>query len=155
MNIRTTLDIFNLLKGRWDLSRTISTAKNKQLINAHAEFLETDNHTLHYKETGTIDVNNTQQHFYREYQYNYFPADEIIKSYFYEDSRQGNYFHTLKFHSQSDDLVIAQDEHLCLQDNYKIRYTFCSGNIDHFEIEYDVEGPAKKYQSTTSFNRKK
>lgn len=154
MDLHFTQHIFQIFKGKWDISRTLLTAGETQLIAAQAEFNEIDANNLYYREAGIVKIHSSEQKFYRDYLYNFLSETNAIKVYFIADQKRGAYFHTLQLHSHSEAVTTCKAEHVCLNDRYEICYTFFKHTNNKFEIAYEVTGPRKKYKLINYFSRR-
>ncbi|KAI9788950.1 MAG: hypothetical protein M1833_002793 [Piccolia ochrophora] len=101
----------------------------------------------------------------RRYVYRYRQDTDGISVWFVKSgdgSTVDFHFHDLKFDRHSVEgsanyakAWVAQSDHLCVEDRYKVKYTvkFRGVAIDGVEVSYDVNGPRKEYTINTDYRR--
>lgn len=145
-------EVFNLLKGNWNFTRTIPGAGvAKGRANFIASNMDNDS-SLIYREEGKFEYGGSTVPVYREYMYQLAGVD--LSVYFFNNGKQGDLFHTLKFDEdkESSEIWQATAFHPCGQDTYDTKYIFYT-NDKEFEIQHVVKGPNKDYVSKTTFER--
>lgn len=133
--------LYDTLCGNWSVNRAIDdrTALQQGTFAGTAQFSGED-HTLHYREEGSLSFAGTQMRAERRYRWH---CDGNQADVFYED---GTLFHQFAVTDGT-----ASAEHLCGQDLYRGDYTFRSA--DTWEVTWRVSGPRKDYTSVTTYRR--
>jgi len=148
-----SLKAFNLMKGSWNMYRTITSPKFQPMTGAgkavFEQFQENKNALL-YKEELILQLSSESINAKREYIFRLIEDD--VSVYFNENPER--FFYTLKFAPKTPSERVfdqAGGEHLCGNDNYKASYNFFDN--DNFELIYKVVGPQKDYIMTTKYSR--
>ncbi|OGT16202.1 MAG: hypothetical protein A3G71_06475 [Gammaproteobacteria bacterium RIFCSPLOWO2_12_FULL_38_14] len=137
-------DIFNILKGTWNLQRTI-TGKQQATASGQGEFLEKSPHHLEYHENMTVQFPEVEHVFSAKKSYLFELHGDAISVFFNED--EPRFFHRF----QLENRMTASTLHSCLPDIYKTNYLFQAPN--RFTIIHNVTGHQKQYTSETLYTR--
>jgi len=143
---------FNLMRGNWNLYRTITSPKFHPMTAAGKSIFQkySDQNSLLYKEELVLNLPSESIHASKEYIFRLIDNDVSV---FFNETPE-RFFYTLKFASKiKSDQVFDQagGEHLCGNDNYSASYNFFDN--DNFELIYKVVGPKKDYTMTTKYKR--
>lgn len=145
-----TAEFFARLPGEWVVQRKIISGADHRELELVATFVVLDTLSLHYRETGVLQTNQSEFVFYREYEYCFDPVKDSISVYFSANRQRGGLFNTLIFAASG--LAIAR--HVCGEDEYEAKYSFWVDQVDCFEVEYWVKGPHKGYWVGNWFGRR-
>lgn len=142
-------EIFRNLSGEWLLERDIPGMAR---MAGTACFAPEGNDILNYREAGRLTLGDGSR-FEAHRRYVYRLEEGQIAVYFADGGRDRELFHVLDFAARqaAGQPVIANGQHNCSADQYRIRHNFIAR--DSFEQEIAVQGPRKRYQSFTRFKR--
>jgi hypothetical protein len=154
---KTPADIFDYLKGNWNLERTIDSDLFSKKISATGDVIIAENstkkNTLNYKESvevewdwGDVQKASKQYEFVlddkRLMQFDCLPGDKKDK--FTE-------MYTLDFKYGEGVFPKLTGGYRCNDDIYNVVYSFFGNN--KFTIQYTVSGPSKSFSTLTEFTR--
>src|SRR3990167_4567075 len=143
----STKDIFNMLKGTWNLKRTIA-GKQQATASGQGEFLEKTPNHLEYHENMTVQLPEAAHVFAAKKSYLFELHDATISVFFNENDPR--LFHRFQLKAQGNTMT-ASVLHSCPPDTYKTNYLFQAP--DKFTVIHNVTGPQKKYTSETLYTR--
>ena len=171
--------IFNALKGRWRLSRTLESAiptfPSGKLIGI-ATFEErpvTDNGfsiECLYSEEGDFSTDkNITMKARRQYVYRYQQEIDRLTAWFVKGDKGASVdylFHHLEFkegdHGSPESkagkektILTASGHHLCIDDDYtaEYRFKFLGKDLTEWAVKYSVKGPHKDYVADAKYTR--
>jgi hypothetical protein len=141
IELRSAGDVFSVLAGTWQLSRTIGEWN----FRGRAVFFPHGPDELRYEENGilsrqgTSDITASRRYIYR------YEAGQIA---IYFDERPERIFEILDLRLTPNGAWEAEAEHACHPDHYVSHYAFGSGTI---MIRHAVRGPRKDYEMVTNY----
>ena len=139
---------FFLLKGKWNLNRSINDHGHMKGIATFSPFCMNPL-ALFYREEGEhILQNGVAFSFFKEYIYCL--NQKYIDVYFSYNTKRSALFHKLLF-EEAFESCLATGEHGCGKDTYKAIYQFFGLNT--FTLQYDIRGPKKNLRIHTLFQR--
>jgi Family of unknown function (DUF6314) len=135
------LEVFNSLKGNWQIFRTIN---QNIIVRGNASFSEQGTNQFVYREEATVILDQQKMNAYQAYFYSY--ANEQIDV----SNHAGQLMYSLMFEGERSLPFKAYGHHQCHEDVYQATYQFFTHRI---QLEYKVNGPKKNYLITTVFDR--
>ncbi len=144
-------DIFNILTGKWKLTREIKnigyaegyayfTIQNENIINYFEEVEVT-----YFSGNNSTSILNTKA--IRSYIFNFNFAKNII----YQNFADNQLYTELKPIMSEDDVLKYCGNHLCNHDKYHNIYEFIDQN--NFKVFNKVKGPSKDYIIETTYKK--
>lgn len=147
----TILQLFESLRGTWQLQRHLGTQGHMQGV---AYFRPYGEGILHYQEEGkaTLGPGNTFAA-HREYAYVYDQGTIAVCFWDKKQQQPARLLHPLQFYipQATDPPLMATGTHKCADDRYQAHYRFV--NPKQFRLTYQVKGPRKDYVLTSYFSK--
>jgi hypothetical protein len=155
-------DIFELFKGKWELSRQVSDDSIKKIthiMKGAASFTSLSMDHVLYEETVHID-----EHSVGTKKYLFILSDTSILQYHFQPNSQQNLFPLTANHPDAIKMynlnfmqypplekMISLGSYVCSPDQYDVTYTFDTET--NFSTLYNIIGPHKYQTIETSYTR--